>query len=62
MKTLLISIILLLANIFASISVNATSYINLSVENGLSNRKVFSATKCHKGYLWFATEKRHRQV
>lgn len=55
MKTLLISI-LLLVNIFASISVNATSYINLSVENGLSNRKVFSATKCHKGYLWFATE------
>ena len=55
MKTLFLAI-LFLANIFASISVNATSYINLSVENGLSNRKVFSATKCHKGYLWFATE------
>ena len=55
MKTLLISI-LFLVNLFTSISVNATSYINLSVENGLSNRKVFSTTKCHKGYLWFATE------
>lgn len=53
MKTLLFSL-LFLVNIFAS--VHAVSYINLSVENGLSNRKVFSVTKCLKGYLWFATE------
>lgn len=53
MKRLLLTL-LFLVNIFAS--VYAVSYINLSVEAGLSNRKVFSVTKCLKGYLWFATE------
>lgn len=50
------SLFILLTLLFiCSASIYADTFIKLSTEHGLSNRRVFQSTKDHKGYLWFAT-------
>lgn len=53
-KNLIIPILTLLFLLSASSSY-ASFFKELSVKNGLSNRKVYAVTKDHDGYLWFVT-------
>lgn len=51
----LISLIILTIISF-NITANAASIKNLSIEDGLSNRRVLAAAKDKTGYIWFATK------
>ncbi|MBE6287673.1 MAG: response regulator [Mediterranea massiliensis] len=53
-RCVLLSFIWLLCNCFYGLQAQTYKYIG--VENGLSNRRVFSIQKGNKGYMWFLTQ------
>lgn len=55
MKTVSSFLLLLLVLLLSSVGSRASSFKEISTRHGLSNRRVYAATKDNKGYMWFAT-------
>lgn len=56
MKKLIFITAALISILWSPVNISASPFKNISVENGLSNRKVLASTIDNKGYIWFATQ------
>lgn len=55
MKNFIVFYIVTLCFAFCSQDIHASLFKELSIKDGLSNRKVYAVTKDNSGYLWFVT-------